>query len=239
MELTQTNLVSTDKDCQLEVIAGLTWLPWVGSNYYNAQYRVLIVGESHYCIGDNIEAEIEGAQNNKYFTRDIVIIDPIKREHNNAMFENLHRCLFQTIDINRENIWRHVAFYNFVQRPMKGPKDRPSKEDMLKGWPVFVNLIKTLKPTHCLFVGVKAADFFNISMINMGITHTPVKILNIENSRKRAKKYSLKLNDYALSCLAIQHTSHHFSWQKWHSFLQKDNEELLCYLNELNSSYLE
>ena len=58
MELTQTNLVSTDKDCQLEVIAGLTWLPWVGSNYYNAQYRVLIVGESHYCIGDNIEAEM-------------------------------------------------------------------------------------------------------------------------------------------------------------------------------------
>ena len=233
MELIQTNLVSTDKDYQLENISGLTWLPWVGSNYFNAKYRVLIAGESHYCIGDNIEDEIEGTKNNKYFTREIVLKDPIGRKYN-AMFENLHRCLFQTIDINREKLWRHVAFYNFVQRPMKGTKDRPHRQDMLSGWPVFAELVKVLRPTHCIFVGVKAADSFNISMINMGVTYTPVKILNIENSKKRAKEYSLKLNDYDLSCLAIQHTSHHFSWQTWHSFLQMYDEELLSYLNELS-----
>ena len=42
-------------DKQLEAITNLTWLPWIGKSYNEANRKLLIVGESHYKKADNDE----------------------------------------------------------------------------------------------------------------------------------------------------------------------------------------
>ena len=47
-------LLSRAKDAEFKQVQGLTWLPWVGTNYFHARRRVLIVAESHYNEGEDI-----------------------------------------------------------------------------------------------------------------------------------------------------------------------------------------
>ena len=43
-------LLSQDKDRYFMDIENLSWLPWVGVNYFQSKRRVLIIAESHYNI---------------------------------------------------------------------------------------------------------------------------------------------------------------------------------------------
>lgn len=228
-------LLSQDKDRYFMDIENLSWLPWVGVNYLQSKRRVLIIAESHYNVGDNIETKNLKTMRKKWQTRDVVQYYPIAHKENNSMFENLHRCLFQTININRENIWKHIAFYNFIQRPMDyNIKERPNESDWEKGWDVFFEIIKILKPTDCIFVGVGAADRFNEYMYQKrNIEYEKVKWMNVENSKRYARKFAFKIDDIELSCLAIQHTSHHFSWSAWNKFLQQHSKLAINYLTKL------
>ena len=229
------NLISQEKDRYLNEIKNLSWLPWVGRNYFQSKRRVLIIAESHYNIGDNIEYKNQKTQGAKWVTRDVVQYYPVLNCENNPMFENLHRCLFQTNKIDRNSIWSHIAFYNFVQRPMDyNIKERPTTEDWQIGWSVFFEVINILKPTDCIFVGVGAADHFNDYVsIRSNIKYNCVNWINVENSKRYARKFSFEIHDYKLSCLAIQHTSHHFSWHAWNQFLQHHFKDALHYLNKL------
>ena len=55
MEEYNFDLGSTIYDKQFETIEGLSWLPWVGHNYINSKRRILIIAESHYVNGEDIE----------------------------------------------------------------------------------------------------------------------------------------------------------------------------------------
>ncbi len=50
------NLLDLSKDNALEKIPTLTWLPWIGKDYFNSNKRLLIIGESHYSDGISDEA---------------------------------------------------------------------------------------------------------------------------------------------------------------------------------------
>ena len=214
-------LLSKEKDLEFKRIKGLTWLPWVGTNYFQLDHRILIIAESHYQTpGESIEKDDS-------ITRKVVQIYAIPRDKPAAMFENLYRCLFATNDINRELLWSNIAFYNFVQRPMPTIKSRPNEQDFHMGWKVFVDIVKNLKPTECIFVGVEATKFFNDNMYKLGIPYNSVQRLKLENLRRYARQFSIVLNDTTIPCVAIQHTSHHFSWKSWNVFLQKGYNEIL------------
>lgn len=233
-----TSLLYLEKDRSFDRIEGLSWYPWIGSNYFRAQRRVLIVGESHYNTGDNIdEANIKTIRE-KWTTRDVVQTYPVSHDRDNNMFENLHRCLFQTNHIDRESVWKNVAFYNFVQRPMnyngkEWEKERPTRKDIEIGWRVFVDVVNILQPTDCLFVGVAAADAFNENMKTLGISYDGVRWNKVENCKRYARCFKLSINDFSLKCIAIQHTSQYFSWSAWNAYLDKENHEMLKYLKQL------
>jgi len=224
-------------DASLSRIKGLTWLPWIGNNYSTAPRKILLVAESHYTKGD--EEPIEDAKSNmEYsdFTREVVTECPVKGEWSNNMFDNLHRCLVGTTEFDTNKLWNEVAFYNFVQKPMdyngeQWEKERPSKKDFLHGWSIFIDIIKILKPTDCIFIGVSASDTFDQYMEYNHVKYSPVKWLKGQGAYGR--KFSLSLNDYCLNCVGIKHTSKYFSWNFWNRFLRKNSSEAMKFIQHL------
>lgn len=161
------------------------------------------------------------------FTRNVIqtkCIDDKKKPQ--PTFDNLARCLFGDEIMEREKrieVWKQLAFYNFVQRPMKTNKKRPKSKDMEIGWKVFAELIKILKPTECIFIGFAATDSSN----------NPYKCKRSEEKvgRYAARLFSAKIDEQnTCQCIAIKHTSQYFSWRLWSKFLQDRYPKMMEYL---------
>lgn len=225
-------------------IEELKWFPWVGDSYKNNPVKILIVGESHYDSSNDLDDKLGQMINDKEYTRNIIKVWAIHSIEDaqklvpkkinvltqQPMFANLHRA----IGINNndtERLWENVAFYNFIQRPMKNlKKDRPSKNDFIKGWKVLFKLLDILTPDYCLFIGTTSANFLNNAI--------PKNMERIKISYKKLdkKKYSKIARLFEIGktkCISIQHTSHHFSHEKWRNFLS-DNEFSQPFINEIS-----
>ncbi len=227
-------LLSLGNDPKFDSIPGMTWYPWVGCNYFTAKRRVLIVGESQYNKGKEADLANLKSMNRKWETRNVVQNFPVSHSEDINMYENLYRCLFRTITIDRESVWKNISFYNFIQRPMNyNCQERPRDDDFKTGWKVFIEVIKILRPTDCIFVGVAAADRFNDCAIDNKWKYIGVEWKKVEKVRNYARHFSISIDDYSLKCIAIQHTSHHFSWSAWHNYLKGTNKEMMLYLNGL------
>lgn len=225
MNEVNNDLLSLEYDCHFEEMYGLTWFPWIGKEYYNSEHRLLIVGESHYLIDDKedpekVEKNKEEAEQQD-FTRNVIQTFCIDNKKLQPTFDNLTRCLFDkqkmkkiTLEM-REDMWRHLAFYNFVQRPMENNLQRPTAKDIQTGWNVFAELTKVLRPTECVFIGFATADSYN-----------PYKCRRSKEKvgRYAARLFSVPLDDQnTCRCIAIKHTSQYFSWEKWRKILEKEN----------------
>ena len=208
----------------------LKWFPWIGKEYFNSEHRVLIVGESHYLLDEDDEnAElIKQEADCPDFTQNVLQTKCIDDKKNTQpTFDNLARCLFGKP--KTEGVPKELAFYNFVQRPMESNKERPTSEDMEKGWKVFAELIKILKPTHCIFIGFAAADS----------GHRKPYICKFPCRKEKVGKYyarlfSAKIDEQntcqCCQCIAIKHTSQYFSWRLWSKFLQDRYPKMMEYL---------
>ena len=149
-------------------------------------------------------------------------------------------------------MWTHLAFYNFVQEPMetkiikKEEKQvkvlvRPTPDHLKKGWKVFAELIKMLKPTECIFIGVAAANSFNKEMASIwNMTLAPnQKPYKCRRSKMKVdnvfvRRFLVKIDDHiSCPCIAIKHTSRCFSWETWYQFLWDNKKEMMQYLQTI------
>lgn len=209
-------------DERFKSINGLKWLPWVGKNYDKT--GVLIIAESHY--GGETEFEADGSDNTKEdFTREAFVKRHANGENMWKMPNNLMRAVWQgdcSVG-NRKIFWENVAFYNQVQKLMElATWQRPSDEDFRNGWDVFPEVVKILKPDYCLFVGLKASDWFNKKMQEKGLSYEPVyKMEKINGVRPR--RFTLTVDGHRTEITGIKHTSGYFSWKKWYDFLSNKN----------------
>lgn len=223
-------------DKQLEAITNLTWLPWIGKSYNEANRKLLIVGESHYKKADNdgeFEKIFKGATEDKEFTRKTIYESPICREWPSNFFDNIHRVFLETNNFRRELFWEQVAYYNFITRLMDyRKKERPMWNDFYNSWDTFIKLIKVIKPTDCVFIGVTATYSFDIAMKNLKIKYSPVKKLE-KIGRVYARISKIEIDNYELNLTFIQHAYGRFSWSKWNAFLKKQNGELIDYLKNV------
>ncbi len=225
-------------DKQLEAITKLTWLPWIGKSYNEANRKLLIVGESHYNFAESdeeYEKKFKEATEDKEFTRKTIYESPICCEWTSNTFENIHRVFLETNNFRRELFWEHVAFYNFIPRLMDyRKKERPMWVDFYNSWDTFIKVIKVIKPTDCVFIGVSASNSFNQAMEELRIKYTPIKWLEgIGTVYARSSK--IEIDDYELNLTFIQHSSKMFSWSRWNAFLKKQNREIIEYLRSVVS----
>ena len=231
---------TTHYDDRFEKLDNLTWLPWVGARVPQLETgrRVLIVGESHYSnepapakVGKHIASLLA----DRSFTRNVVRQCPVNLEWRNPTLENIGRFLLGTRASDRRQLWSELAFYNFVQRPMAyaARKERPTWEDWVRGWNVFEGVVSILKPAHCIFIGVTAANAFNWAMTNSSASFQPVqRLVKVRRTWARAAQITVGKHTIALSFM--RHCGAHFSWLDWHAFLKTRCGTVIDHLKERN-----
>lgn len=218
---------TTEYDVAFGKIQKLTWLPWVGSNLPQRPFnkRLLVVGESHY-YGDT-QDQIEAADNQLY-TRWVVEESLVNGEWSTPTLSAIPKLLLGSAEYSRVRLWSDTAFYNFVQRPMHYP-DRPNGDDFAGGWKVFSEVVKIIQPSHCLFIGVTAANYFDDSMNNqhcsfVHITY-PQRIGRIWG-RKAAVEFEGRTTELGF----VKHAGMYFSRADWHDYLQTNHSVLMNWL---------
>lgn len=109
--------------------------PWVGDNYGNASKKVLLLGDSHY---DEIEPYDD-------YTSDIIRKWCFELKKPGRFLTGIIWTLFGNCD-NLEDKYSYVAFCNYVQKMMPGPRVSPKDEDYISAQKPFVEVLEKLSP---------------------------------------------------------------------------------------------
>ena len=140
----------TEFDANLQRVAGLTWLPWIGKKY--ALGKVLVLGESHYCYCDNTPDVIERRREE---TREVIATYVQSgRDAGNQYktYEPMEEVLRTSIIKGKpqNELWSQVAFMNLIQKCMDSNTERPDWQLFLKGWQVVLQVVNVLRPKVCI-----------------------------------------------------------------------------------------
>lgn len=206
-------------------------VPWVGDQFDSVapDYRLLIVGESHY--HDGTIGSIK-KHNSPTYTIEVVEELAIDRcYYETKIFPNLHRALFRNDEFDSEIFWNLISYYNFVQKPMNTNKGRPSYDDYYSSWSTFLEIIKILKPRTCLFVGTSAANSLEHALQT---TKYQTEGVQWEDWISNAYAKSAIIKDEhnrETNLVFIRHASQMFSWSKWNEYLKKKMPDIIDWLN--------
>lgn len=225
-------------DDAFSTVQNLTWLPWTGSSFPQraADKKLLVVGESHYFWRAVTPEEILAERNkpkDPQETRSMVTEALVDREWSTPTLDAIPKLLFETREIDRARFWSDSAFYNFVQRHMhykKGNPERPTGDDFVSGWKVFIEVVRILQPSHCLFIGVSAAYSFDDCMRTQNVSFVPA-VWTQRISRTWGRKAKIEIDGKTTELCFVQHAGKYFSWKKWHVYLLTIHPELMIWLN--------
>jgi hypothetical protein len=220
---------TTRYDTGFRSVQGLTWLPWVGQRYFERppHQRLLVVGESHYFDGKTPEER--QANREKWlvypnFTREVVSESLIHGEWTTPTLTNIPKLLFKTSDIDGFKLWGDSAYYNFIQRMMDykqdGQPERPNGDDFAAGWRVFAEVVRIIQPSHCLFIGVQAANSYNLGTVSC----------TQQVGRTWARVAKLEAGEKTIELIFVQHLGKYFSWSDWHGYLQAQHPDFMSWI---------
>ena len=236
MEQGFLNICDNQYNDQFDKVKSLGRYPWVGINYSKSNYRVLIVGDSHYTVDNNgnfCEEEYNRCKTTKDYTREIlrcVINDVCKGEPTWTMYRNMINTFTSYTPDEVKYLWSEVAFYNFIQEPMKQRDQVPTNEDCKIGWQCFNEVVDILKPDFCLFVGIRSnreIDIIN-SIGGKYIIEKDKEMCNNSSSHygeietKEGTKTRFRI---------IKHTSSYYSPEAWYQYLMNKEVKLMCQLD--------
>ncbi|KIA89575.1 hypothetical protein [Kaistella jeonii] len=230
-----TSNINISQDQNFKKIQNLKWLPWIGKDYFAQDKRLLIIAESQYAQGETKEQYEKDLAlvNSANFTRNAVQQTQIENYYKHLALDNFLKAMFGNATINKEKLWQNLAFYNFVQRTMdysnfNGNKtEQPTNTDFDEGWKVFAEIIKILKPTDCVFIGVTGATSFERMMDSLNIQRTERIYHNKINSAKPATS-SVTIDGLKTNISFIKHSSAYFSPESWHPFLKENHSEIIA-----------
>lgn len=236
MEQDYFNLCDRQFDAAFDKIEGLARYPWVGSKFANSDFRPLIIGESHYATdGKNFSQEALEEFKDKDSTRGVVncvIKDKCKGEASWNMYEGLLKTFMDVSPENVKEFWPKVAFYNFIQRVMERTDEKPTDDDKRKGWRSLAGVIKVLKPTSVLIIGVRndnGSDALNGKDIRLE-DFKDDKENKVNRCAPRIGR--ILTSETIIPLTLIQHTSQRYSPCKWREYLEKRDPQLMAYLSK-------
>lgn len=213
---------------------GLKWIPWVGKEYTKADVKVLVVGESHYSSPEQFAYFDNRRDATQYIIWEsrIPVWDSGEQGWYNRTFNGIEYTLLGTNQVaNRQGLWEHLAFYNFIQRPMNTIEERPTQRDFELGWEAFIHVVKEIQPDICVFCGVSASNYFNRKMQDLNIKHQSVRV-----NSNYARTASVSMEDYDTKLVFIHHCGGRFySWHKWHDYLRNEMPDAIKFLEKFTS----
>lgn len=217
---------STFYDTEFNRIENLAWLPWVGGSFSQRppDKRLLLVGESR-CFTGSTPKELQVKREeclNPNYTRKIILQILYYDDWTARTLEKIPELLFKarTNEIDRHRLWGDTAFYNFVQRPMNYTEgERPERKEFVAGWPVFKEVVRIIQPSHCLFIGVKAADYVPY---NIRPTEKVAGVL--------AKSETLEVAGRSTQMIFVHHLGRCKNVDLWHDYLVNHHPDLMGWL---------
>lgn len=187
----------------------LTFLPFVGQNYEQIEFKILVLGESHHYDGDFNNIPNDLTQN--------VVSDYLKFKKTGVHHENWMRTFTRFSNIfngytltNTETIsfWESVAFYNFVQYPTHESRQSPSPMHFTNSIDAFNEVLKSLDPDFIIFWGHRLWNNFpkqnhkqeiykgkTIHFLELVKTY-PFKVIPHPASSQLTKLYSQDIKNY-------------------------------------------
>ncbi|WP_428059379.1 hypothetical protein [Candidatus Avelusimicrobium faecicola] len=220
-EIAQYQSPTFDKQFATANKAGqIAWYPWVGKQYPTSACKVLVILESHYINWERNNIEALALPD---FTRRIVAEQVFPQYRwNSRTFNNLAACLSGKVVCKGQisPVWEKVALYNFVQRPMDSPKERPDKKDFATGWKNFPTVVDIVQPDVCIFASMAVIS-------NARKLEFPTHELGVETGErigrvKIRKRFTVNTTpDFQTICVAIKHPGKSFAVDKWRAVLQR------------------
>ena len=190
-------------------------LPWVGQNYEQGDYshgkRVLVLGESHYCESpDEFVPEI---------TINIIkdLLDP-NSEHEAykntyTKFAKAYSGIFGKLEeSDKVRIWHSLAFYNYVQFPITGPRTAPTEQEFRDSEAAFWDVLEYLQPDLIIVWGQRLYNHLPDS------GHQGPDVPAGDGKSVETWEYTL-LNGHTVRVLPINHPSSGFNPEKWHKVI--------------------
>ena len=220
-EIAQYQSPTFDKQFAPAYKAGqIAWYPWVGKQYPNVTCKVLVILESHYINWErnNIEALALPS-----FTRRIVMEQVDANRWMSSSFNNLSACLCGKGVIKGQVnlLWEKVALYNFVQRPMDNPDERPNEQDFANGWKAFPIVVDILRPDVCIFAGFAAISHLLELPTGLKLSGlTPWEKEGINGTYPRPC-FTIQTLHHTMKGVAVKHPGSFFTVDKWRAVLQR------------------
>lgn len=206
----------------------------VGSSYFTNINRLVIIGESQYAQGETLAdfQEDLARVNEMDITRNAVLQTQIQNHYKHPALDNLLKALLGNAAINKEKFWKEIAFYNFVQRVMdyssfnRKKTEQPTLADFEAGWKVFVDVLKILKPTDCIFIGVSAAIPFERMMDQLNIKRTD-RISHDKIGNTNPISATIEIDAHSTKITFVRHSSAYFSPEEWNPFLEQQHGNII------------
>ena len=193
--------------------------PFVGANYENENFKILVLGESHYLGKQDMKAFEDKDPRIENITKSVVTgylnykktgKDYYKWMNTFTKFTNALNGKQSSIkEIN--SFWRCSSFYNYVQAPTKGPRQSPTKEDFKLSIDAFEKVVDELKPNLIFIWGNRLWNNFpksnyHKSCINNKTIHfinfnqkIPIMVIPHPSSSKFNRSTYKEIEDYIIA----------------------------------------
>ena len=162
----------TKYDNQFDNINLLLRYPWVGNNYTSSKCHVLLLGDSHYATnedGSHSEEEEIRFKTDKGSTRgtiNCVIENFCEQGSSWKFFNGLLNTFTGTTPDSVKSFFGKVAFYNFIQEPMKRSKSKPTPKQQKDGWQCLAKVTEILNPDYIILFGIR--NWYGLESQKMG-----------------------------------------------------------------------
>ena len=229
MEQNYYHLCDNQFDAKFDKIELLERYPWVGINYDNSNCRVLILGDSHYATEEDgrfSQEEYDNFKYNKDSTRGIirnVIGDFNRGEPTWKMHDGLLKTFITTSPENVKEFWSKVAFYNFIQEPMKSCDEKPQNGQIENGWRCLVDVANVIHPTFIVMFGIR--NWFGMEQLGIGELEWENRIVN----RCKPAIGKIYCHDANIPLAIIKHSARYYSPSIWHDYLQEKAPEVMSF----------
>lgn len=213
-------IINEEIDNELKGV-GVKFLPFVGEKYEHGisfdeegklvlegqGKKVLVLGESHYCDEELSDEELSS------FTRDVLDCYLNSKERYSWMstFVKFERALFNKVTNieDSKNIWNHLIFYNYLQRPLRGTRMAGDLKDYKDATDPFFAILMQYQPDYIIVWGRRLFDNLPYENGEDG-EYMPSIDMN---------SWSYQIADHMIKVLPIYHPSVGFSWDYWHEVI--------------------
>lgn len=198
--------------------------PWVGKDYESGgmfDKKVLVVGESHYC-GEGCEdcGIPEKAEECAGFTTKTVndyLASDREKGRWASTFRKFERSMIgEDTDTEKSNeIWNSIAFYNYLQKALDGPREGGEWNLYKEAEQSFWEVMEELQPYVMIAWGVTRM-YWNMPA---GEAWERSDDLIIDNYHVRNGWYTLK-SGKRVKAIWVYHPSSGYSWDWWNKVIK-------------------